>query len=207
MEAFADSFLLLFVLLNPFILSVYLAELVKSLSFAQFARQLLRAYLISLAVFVLFAWGGDAIFEDVLQVRFASFLIFGGITFLIIGIRLIMGIAPPVDAPGPDSQHASSAIAMPFIVGPGTISASVLAGSRLELVAAGTAIAAALAAALVAMLVIKALHDFVRSRNEILISRYSEIAGRVTALFTGSFAIEMILAGVERWLALRGGPG
>lgn len=206
MEAFTESFLLLFVLLNPFILSVYLSDLVASLSLARFARQLLRASLISLAVFVVFAWGGDAIFEDVLQVRFASFLIFGGVTFLIIGIRLILGTGPAVDALAADSGHAPASIAMPFIVGPGTISASVLAGSRLEIIAAGTAIAAALAAALVAMLAIKALHDFVRTRNEVLISRYSEIAGRVTALFTGSFAIEMILAGIERWLAALGGP-
>jgi multiple antibiotic resistance protein len=140
-------------------------------------------------------------------VRFISFLIFGGITFLIVGIRLIMGVGPPVDAPGPGSRQAAASIAMPFIVGPGTISASVLAGSRLDLAAAGTAIGAALAAALAAMLGIKALHDFVRARNEALIERYSEIAGRVTALFTGSFAIEMILTGIERWLATRGGPG
>jgi multiple antibiotic resistance protein len=158
-------------------------------------------------VFTLFAWGGEAIFDDVLQVRFASFLIFGGITFLIIGIRLIMGIGPPVDAPGPGFRLTPVAIAIPFLVGPGTISASVLAGSRLDLPAAAAAIATALAAAIAAMLAIKALHDFVRTRNEGLIARYSEIAGRVTALFTGSFAIEMILSGVERWLAAWGGPG
>ena len=114
MEAFTKSALLLFLLLNPFILSIYLIALVRSLSLAEFARQLFFASLISLAVFVLFAWGGEAIFDDVLQLRFASFLIFGGITFLIIGIRLIMGIGPPVDAPGPDYRHTPAAIAMPF---------------------------------------------------------------------------------------------
>lgn len=206
MEAFTKSFLLLFVLLNPFILSVYLLDLVEGLSLAHFARQLLLAFAISLAIFLLFAWGGEAIFEDVLQVHFASFLVFGGITFLLVGIRLILGIGPPVETPRDPSQHSAASIAIPFVVGPGTISASVLAGTRLDLPAAGTAIASALAAALAAMLVIKALHDFVRTRNEVLIARYSEIAGRVTALFTGAFAIEMILSGVERWIATRGGP-
>jgi multiple antibiotic resistance protein len=206
MEAFTKSALLLFVLLNPFILSVYLLALVKALPLAEFVRQLSLAGLISLVVFVLFAWGGESIFDDVLQVRFASFLVFGGITFLIVGTRLILGGDPPVDAPGPDFRHTPAAIAMPFLIGPGTISASVLAGSRLDLAAATAAIAVALVAALGAMLGIKALHDFVRTRNEALIARYSEIAGRVTALFTGSFAIEMILSGVERWLAA-GGAG
>jgi multiple antibiotic resistance protein len=85
-------------------------------------------------------------------------------------------------------------------VGPGTISASVVAGSRLDPSVASLVIAAALSSAIAAILAIKWLHDFVRTRNESLIARYSEIAGRVTALFTGSFAIEMILTGIERWL-------
>ena len=132
--------------------------------------------------------------------RLNQFLICGGVTFLIVGTRLIMGSGPPVDALQPSSGSASAAIAMPFIVGPGTISASVLAGSRLEPSVASLVIAAALVSAIAAMLAIKWIHDFVRIRNEELIARYSEIAGRVTALFTGSFAIEMILTGIERWL-------
>jgi multiple antibiotic resistance protein len=200
MDVATKSFLLLFVLLNPFIMSVYLFELIRALSLRQFAAQLARAGWISLVVFVAFAWGGDALFEDVLQVRFASFLIFGGITFLIVGIRLITGGVPPVEALAPGARGTSAAIAMPFIVGPGTISASVLAGSRLEVSVASVVITAALVAAIASMLAIKWIHDFVRIRNEALIERYSELAGRVTALFTGSFAIEMILSGVERWL-------
>jgi multiple antibiotic resistance protein len=206
MDAFTRSFLLLFVLLNPFILSVYLSALVEGLSLAHLAHQLLRACLISFVVFLVFAWGGEAIFQDVLQLRFASFLIFGGVTFLIIGIRLIMGTGPAVDALAMEDLHAPASIAIPFIVGPGTISASVLAGSRLELPVAAAAIAFALAAALAAMLLIKVLHDYVRTRNEQLIAHYSEFVGRATALFTGSFAIEMILSGMERWLAAGGGP-
>jgi multiple antibiotic resistance protein len=30
-----------------------------------------------------------------------------------------------------------------------------------------------------------------------------DIAGRVTALFTGSFAIELILKAVERWMVIQ----
>lgn len=201
MDSFTRSFLLLFVLLNPFIMSVYLLELVQTLDKRRFASQLLRAGFISLVVFLLFAWAGDAIFEDVLQVRFLSFLIFGGITFLIIGTRLILGLGPPVESLRPaKGDDVSASIAMPFIVGPGTISASVLAGTRLDPVRATTAIGLALAAALVAIIVFKWLHDYARTHHEEFLHRYAEIAGRVAALFTGSFAIEMILTGVEGWL-------
>lgn len=200
MEFFLENSLLLFVLLNPFIMSVYLLDLIKGLDFRVFTQHLIRAAIISLAVFLVFAWGGMQIFQNVFQVRFESFLIFGGIIFLIVGARLILGAGPPVEAINPNREGISAAIAMPFIIGPGTISASVLTGSRLEPVMAALAITMGLAAAMAALVFIKWLHDHVKTRNETLIQRYTEVAGRATALFIGTFAIEMILSGAERWL-------
>lgn len=196
---FTKSVLLIFILLNPFILSVYLKQLIGTLSFAEFAVQIIRAGIISLAVFLLFAWTGEQVFEDVMQVRFAAFLVFGGITFLAVGLRLIMGAKHPMEALDPEQGEVSAAIAMPFIIGPGTISAAVFAGSRLSLPGAAGAITLGLVLALAAILAIKWLHDYVRTRNERLVARYSEVAGRVTALFTGAFAIELIFTGLERW--------
>jgi len=141
------------------------------------------------------------VFEDVLQVRFLSFMIFGGITFLIIGIRMILGIGAPVESLRPYKTEVSGAIAMPFIVGPGTITVSVLTGSRLGYVEGALAIALGLAMAIGALLILKKIFDFVHNRSEVYVSRYMDIAGRVTALFTGSFAIELILKGIERWAA------
>jgi multiple antibiotic resistance protein len=203
MEMFLKSTLLLFVLLNPFLMSVYLVELIKGMSLKEFSSQLIRAGVISYVVFLVFAWGGEAVFEDVLQVRFLSFMIFGGITFLIIGVRMILGIGAPVESLRPVKKEVAGAIAMPFIVGPGTITASVLAGSRLEFGAAAGAITLGLAAAIAAILAVKRIFDMVQNHKEIYVSRYMDIAGRVTALFTGTFAIELILKGVDRWLALQ----
>jgi len=200
MNDFTRSLLLLFVLLNPFIMSDYMQDLVRELDFRGFSNHRVRAALISLLVFLIFAWAGDVIFEDVLQVRFHSFQVFGGVTFLIIGIRLILGVGPAVVGVRPHPEQVSAAIAMPLIVGPGTISASVLAGIRLDPAAAALSITLAMGAAVGAILLFKLLHDFVRARNERLVRGYAEIAGRVTALFTGSFAIEMILVGIDGWL-------
>lgn len=200
MDLFVRSFLLMFVLLNPFILSLYLGELVSGLDLRLFARYLTRAMVISFVVFTLFAWAGEALFENAFQVRFFAFRIFGGITFLIIGVRLMTGGQEAVTFASKDEQLAA-AIAMPFIIGPGTISAAVLAGARLDLGAATAAIALALAAALAALLLFKWVHDIVRTSHATLIERYTEIAGRAAALFAGTFAIDMILRGIEGWLA------
>jgi multiple antibiotic resistance protein len=201
MDNFVKSVLLMFVLLNPFIMSVYLSALIRELDLSTFVRLLLRSGIVSLVVFLAFAWIGDAIFADFFQVRFLSFLIFGGITFLLIGIRLILGVGPPVDVLTVSTGQPPSSFAIPFIIGPGTISASVLAGTRLNPELAALAISIALAAALGSIGLLKCIHDVVRQRNERPIRRYMEVMGRATALFTRAFAIEMILTGVERWLA------
>ena len=202
MDIFTKTTLMLFVLINPFILSVYLIEVIKGATFREFSGQVIRAGLISYAVFLVFAWAGETIFEDVFQIRFISFMIFGGITFLIVGIRLILGWGPPVEALPMQSSELSGAIAMPFIVGPGTISASVLAGSRLPFLEASLSIGLALGLSILAIILLKKLHDFVHVRDERYVARYMGIAGRITALFTGSFAIELILKGIERWVEM-----
>src|SRR3970282_1531496 len=89
LEPHIASFLLLFALLNPFLMSVYLMDLITDLPRPMFVRVLARGALISAAVFALFAWSGDALFSDVLHVRFASFQVFGGLIFLLIGARFV----------------------------------------------------------------------------------------------------------------------
>jgi multiple antibiotic resistance protein len=68
----------------------------------------------------------------------------------------------------------------------------------LPIVEAVSAIAGAVLVSLVSILAFKLLHDWVRERNEALVQRYVEIAGRVTALFVGTYAVEMLLSAFER---------
>jgi len=44
---------------------------------------------------------------------------------------------------------------------------------------------------------LKMVHDFARPRREVLIKRYIEIAGRITALVVGTVSVEMIMQGVR----------
>jgi multiple antibiotic resistance protein len=54
--------------------------------------------------------------------------------------------------------------------------------------------------ALSALPIAKRLHGRFHKGNERLVQRCTEIADRVTALVTGSFAVERILNGVASWL-------
>jgi multiple antibiotic resistance protein len=198
MQAIFDSAVLMFALLNPFLMSAYLIELIRDCSFRTFAAILIRASLIAGVAFVGFAAGGEAVFRNVLQVRFESFMVFGGIVFLVMGLRMTLsGRVALIRLRGTPAQVAGS-IALPFLVGPGTVSAAVVIGNRLPIVEAVSAIAGAVLVSLVSILAFKLLHDWVRERNEALVQRYVEIAGRVTALFVGTYAVEMLLSAFER---------
>lgn len=199
-EPYIASLLLFLALLNPFMMSVYLIDLITDLPRALFVRVLARGALISGAVFALFAWSGDAIFSDVLQVRFASFQIFGGIVFLLIGARLVLTGADAMRAMRGQPEHIAGSIAMPFMIGPGTVSASVVVGARLPVLHAIAIIAAALAVTVALVAAIKLAHDALRERNAQLINRYMEIVGRVSALLIGTFAVDMIFEGLGTWL-------
>jgi multiple antibiotic resistance protein len=190
---------LLLVLLNPFLLIIYLIDLVQKLDRAQFARVLVRAGIIATAVFWLFAILGDAVFSDVMQAEFASFQIFGGVVFLLIGLQFVFRGPAAIELLRGESEHIAGAIAMPILIGPGTISASVIIGKQHDAIPACGAVLAAVMISIVLMIGLKALHDFVRPKREPLIQRYIEIAGRITALFVGTISVEMIMQGIISW--------
>lgn len=192
---------LLLVLLNPFLLVVYLIDMVERLDPVSFTKVLVRASVISLVVFWVFAVVGDAVFSEILQARFASFQIFGGIVFLLIGLQFVFQGPRALQFLRGDSEHLGGAIAMPVMIGPGTLSASVLIGERLGRGPSLLAILFALGVTVGVIVGLKWLHDWVRPRREPLVERYIEIAGRISALIVGTVAIEMVMQGARSWAA------
>lgn len=195
---------LLFVLLNPFLLSVYLLDMFRRLEAKTFASVMLRGATISTAVFLLFGWLGESIFRDVLQVRFASFLVFGGVIFLLVGIRFVFQGPEAVELLRGEPQHIAASVAMPFMIGPGTINASILAGYRLPFPQAAIAIVSAVVTTAVLVILLKHVYDWVKQRHEGIVSRYVELCGRISALIIGTFAVEMIFLGIEQWMNSNG---
>lgn len=200
MSDFVKSFSLLLVILNPFALSVYLIDVFKGCSGADVAHILVRASLIGGAIFAIFAYAGEAVFTDVLQVRFAAFQVFGGILFLAVALRFMLnGGSQALISMRGEPARIAGAVAMPFMVGPGSVSAATIAGMRLSPPLAIVAIALALAVTSAILMVLKVLFDAVHSRNAELTQRYVEVASRVSAMVVGSIAVEMIFSGLEAW--------
>ena len=186
-------------LLNPFLVVVYLIDVMQKMERRSFRQVLLRAGTISSVVFYFFAILGDTVFSEIMQVEFASFQIFGGIVFLLIGLQFVFRGPQAIEILRGESEHLAGAIAMPVLIGPGTISVSVIIGKRLDPLMAGISIFSAISISVVIILLLKSLHDIVRTRHERLIKRYIEIAGRITALYVGTVSIEMIMQGIRTW--------
>ena len=204
MSEFIQASMLLFILLNPFLMVVYLLDVFEKLPPETFRRVLLRAGAISFLVFSLFALLGDFLFRDVLQAQFASFQVFGGIIFLLIGLQFLFQGNSAIAALRGESQHIAGAIAMPIMIGPGTIGASILIGKRLSQFNAVLAVGAAVLTSVLVIILLKYLHDYVRERNDKLVDRYIEIVGRAMALVVGTFAVEMIMRGLQGWMEVIG---
>ncbi len=200
MNEFIKSSMFLLLLLNPFLVVVYLIDVMQKVSFSSFVIVMTRAGIVSVIVFSLFAVLGDLIFADVIQAEFASFQIFGGIVFLLIGIQFVFHGNAAIEGLRGESAHIAGAIAMPIMIGPGTISASVVAGQRLSPQMAMLAVVAAITVSVGVILCLKKVHDYVLPRNGRLVERYIEVAGRITALFVGTISIEMIMKGLGFWL-------
>lgn len=200
MNEFLNSITLLLILLNPFLVIIYLLDLVQTLNLRVFSSVLFRGSLIAVGIFVFFALLGDVVFEDLLHAEFASFQIFGGIVFLVIGINFMLKGNLAIEALRGPPELAAAPIAMPILVGPATVSASVIIGESLEPLTAVLAVITAVELSVVVMILLKVLHDWVKPRNEILVQRYTEVAGRVLAIIVGIYAIEMIMQGAATWV-------
>lgn len=199
MLEFINAVSLLLALLNPFLIIVYLLAVIQSLDRSTFRSVLIRAGLIASLVFCCFALAGDVIFTRIIQAEFASFQIFGGVVFLVIGLQFIFKGPDAIEVLRGQSKHLVGAIAMPVLIGPGTLSASVVIGKRLDPLVACGAILIAVAVSVALMILLKALYDYVRATREDLVQRYIELAGRVTALYVGTVSVEMIMQGLRTW--------
>lgn len=195
---FISTFILFFSLLNPFLMSIYMIGLIRHTETKVFNKALIQGGLITYVVFLLFAWGGEAIFNRYLNVRFESFLIFGGLIFLVIGYRYVFQGADTIGEMRGAPEHLAGTVAMPFMIGPGTISAAVVTGMSMSIVEAAIVIALVLFLTCSVLIAMKFSHDHLRYKHAKYIDRYFDIVGRLAALLIGTIAVDMIVNGVTR---------
>ncbi|MEA3500404.1 MAG: MarC family protein [Candidatus Marinimicrobia bacterium] len=195
------SMLLILIVLNPFLLIIYLIDIIKKQTVRQFSIAIFRAGIISCFVFIIFAILGEYIFKNILQAHFYSFQIFGGVILLIIALQFVFKGQAAINGLRGESKYVTGAIAMPIMIGPGTISASIIIGNRLEYKLAILSISIAVLFTVIILVLLKYVHDIVKRKKAYLIDGYIETVGRITALIIGTYAIEMIVRGLKVWIS------
>ncbi|MEB3767545.1 MarC family protein [Acinetobacter sp. MD2] len=197
LSPYIHSFVLFFTLLNPFLMSIYMIGMIRNTDAKIFNKALIQGSLIAYFVFLFFAWGGEAIFTRYLNVRFESFQIFGGIIFLVIGYRYVFQGADTIGAIRGAPEHLAGTVAMPFMIGPGTISAAVVTGMEIGMAKTAIVMAMTLGLTCIILILMKFMHDNLRYKHAKYVDYYFDIVGRLSALLIGSIAVDMIVTGMS----------
>lgn len=189
------SFLLL---LNPFAMFIYLSPVMKDLTHRDFVKVLIKASIMSFAIYVVFALTGNLLFRSVFNISFASFQIFGGIVifsmaylFIIKGQRALIQMTEDLD-------DLASEIALPFMVGAATISFVIIMSEQFGSLLASGLVAATLCIYALFILGLKYIRDHIkRKKIQVAFDKNMEILLRLNGFFLGAIGIDLTITGIK----------
>ncbi len=188
----------LVVMLNPFALFLYLEPLRKDLTHKQFMNVILKATIISLLICYLFFFSGEFLFKKVFMIDFESFRIFGGIIifsfayfFIVKGQRAMIMMKENLD-------DLASEIALPFMVGAGTISISILTSYRHSTKSGILILIIAFVINFGSIYLLKTIRDSLEGKKlKTAYDKNMEVLLRLNGFFIGAIGINMILTGIK----------
>ncbi len=195
MTAAIFSFL---VMLNPFALFLYLRPVMQDLSEADFRAVFLKATTISFFIFLVFLLFGDVVFEKVFRINFESFRIFGGIVlFSLAYIFIVQGKKAFIQIKG-DLHDLASEIALPFMVGAGTISLTVLMAEQLVLWQGILALAIIMFTNFAVIMGLKQIRRSMNSKKvQTAFDKNMELLLRINGFFVGAIGVDMVVTGIS----------
>ncbi|HIJ72603.1 MAG TPA: MarC family protein [Candidatus Hydrogenedentes bacterium] len=197
----AASLVSFLAILNPFALCLYLVHLMEDLTSREFVNSLFRATLISFCTFAVFSLAGEKLLIDFLGVQPTALRIFGGLIFLSVGYSYATKGYRASELLRGSLDDVSSAIALPFMIGAGTVTQSILLGKKHGTNAVAI-IAMALIVTLAIVLLFKYTKDQLQKTRENVFERYVNILARMNGLVIGAISIEMILRGTREMLII-----
>ncbi|GAA4441663.1 MarC family protein [Pontibacter saemangeumensis] len=193
------------VMLNPFALFLYLKPIMKDLSDADFRSVFLKASTISFCIYMVFLLFGDLVFQKVFRINFESFRIFGGIVlFSFSYMFIVQGKKAFIQIKG-DLHDLASEIALPFMVGAGTISLTVLMSEQLQLWQGAVALALIMLLNYLTIMGLKQVRRAMRSQKfQTAFDKIMELLLRINGFFLGAIGVDMVVTGVSNLMLAAG---
>ncbi|MFP4118134.1 MAG: MarC family protein [Candidatus Woesearchaeota archaeon] len=185
-------------MMNPFAMFLYLGPVMEELENKDFLKVLFKASMISLLVFVVFVFTGDWLFTKVLRIEFNSFRIFGGvIIFSLAYLFIVKGQKALIIMHG-DLDNLAEEIALPYMVGAGTISLVVLMTKDLGTNIALLSILIILIANFMIIAGLKKFRDVLSKKKlKIAFDKNMAILLRLNGFFLGAIGVNMVIQGLR----------
>jgi len=166
------------------------------LSSNQFIKVLARACIISLTVFWIFGLTGESLLIGVLNVRPEAMRVFGGAIFFVVGYNYMVKGGRAVGILRGSLEELPSAIAVPFMIGAGTITQAILVGKNCSAIGTIGVLFVGVLLSFFVVLAFKFLKDRIAGDRERVFERYVNILTRLNGLLIGAISTEMIVSGI-----------
>lgn len=185
------------VLINPIVMFIYLQPVIRRMPHKDLRRVVAQGSYVALIVFWLFSLVGNAFFKDILQVRFESFRVFGGLIIAYFAFAMIAQGRTSLITYDKDHSSIANQVAMPLLIGAGTISLSIIIGQKYN------PVTSAFILAIVMLINYLAIALLIAFRNSIVryfrkdFDSYMEAILRLFAFFAGAIGVDMIITGLH----------
>ncbi|MFP4111421.1 MAG: MarC family protein [Candidatus Woesearchaeota archaeon] len=192
---FVISFL---IMLNPFALFLYLSPIMKDLSDKDFLKVFFKATMISFGIFVIFFLSTDFFFTQIFRINFESFRIFGGIVIFSFAYYYIVKGEKAMIVMKGDLDDLASEIALPFMVGAGTISLSMLMSEQIDKINGIICLLVVLMSTYAIVVGLKFFKKNIETKKfKLVFDRMMEILLRLNGFFVGAIGVNMIIMGIH----------
>ncbi len=186
------------VMINPFALFLYLEPVRKDLNHKDFLKVIAKATVISFLVCLIFFYLGNFVFQNIFKINIESFRIFGGIILFSFSYLFIVKGQEALIMMKEDLDNLASEIALPFMVGAGTISLSILLSQKMSyFLGTTTLIIIFIINFLLLMFLIQMRRMIDTKRIKIAFDKNMGVLLRLNGFFIGTMGVDMILTGIN----------
>ena len=187
MAGFLEAFVLLLGIMDPLISLVAFLTLTKDMKREDRTKIAMKAVMVAAVVFFMFAIGGGPILK-ILGVQIESFKAAGGITLILLGIQMSLGITFPKEKD--DMSEVAVVIGTPMITGPATISTAIILGESYGVMTTVVAGSAALLVTLITLI-------FSRNLDKIVGRSGIRIMSTMMGIITMAWGLQFLLIGIN----------
>lgn len=195
-QFFVNTYLKMFFLLAPFFTMSMFLKMSEHLEKPDRRKAAMRTSIATVVSITVFFFFGKPLF-GLLGITLSAFQIGAGSTLFLSSVMLVLGLGKPVQKSGSDEDFSVVPLAMPIIVGPGTIGTLMVWGTEYEglvrVIAYGAIFGGGLTMAMFLLLAEKI--------HKLLGPRILSMLTKITALVLTAMAAQIIFTGIDGFMS------